>query len=237
MKNFQTIVVAVLVIFSLNACKNKKTENADNTANNTKEEVDMHNAENSLDWSGYYFGTLPCASCPGIRTSITLDENGTYERTMEYIGEEDGEIEVEKGKFQWSADKTKITIGENQYFVGEGTLTALDAEGKKITGELAENYVLKKSELQEEPTANDGVYLEEYSGDDGNSYFIVLNTNGKVPTALVESKSGDLKIELAQTAAWAKGAEYMKDNVKLTTSGKKATLYFAKKKIELTYQK
>lgn len=36
----------------------------------------MHDSESALDWSEYYYGESPCASCLGIRTSITLNENG-----------------------------------------------------------------------------------------------------------------------------------------------------------------
>ncbi|MFU8831928.1 MAG: copper resistance protein NlpE N-terminal domain-containing protein, partial [Wenzhouxiangella sp.] len=30
----------------------------------------------SLDWVGTYSGVVPCASCPGIETSITLNDDG-----------------------------------------------------------------------------------------------------------------------------------------------------------------
>ena len=36
-------------------------------------------ARDSLDWAGSYEGVLPCADCPGIRTRVTLSDNGRYE--------------------------------------------------------------------------------------------------------------------------------------------------------------
>lgn len=221
------LLVATFITYS---CKNdSKKEDAKN--NNQPEVVDMHNAENSLDWAGYYFGVLPCASCPGIKTSITLNEDSTFERTTEYMGEKDAETEIEKGTFQWAEDGTIITIKENKYLVGEGTLTSLDADGKVITGELAENYVLKKSELQEEPTATPGIYVEEFTANDGKTYTITFNTNEKTPTATVETDN--FKKVLEQTEAWAKGAEYKKDNVSLISKGETAVLTINNKKIQL----
>ena len=40
--------------------------------------VDMHNSRNSLDWVGIYEGVLPCADCPGIKTRLTLNYDGSY---------------------------------------------------------------------------------------------------------------------------------------------------------------
>jgi heat shock protein HslJ len=38
-----------------------------------------------------FSGTLPCASCPGIRVTLTLLEDGTYRRRVVYLEAEDGE--------------------------------------------------------------------------------------------------------------------------------------------------
>ena len=46
---------------------------------------DGHNAQNSLDWAGTYEGTLPCADCPGIKTTITLKDDNTYTISEEYL--------------------------------------------------------------------------------------------------------------------------------------------------------
>ena len=79
------------------ACNNetKKDKSDEDVAT-----VDMHDAQNSLDWEGSYFGVLPCASCPGINTTIKLNEDGTYEKTVEYL-ESDDTSETTHGKFTW----------------------------------------------------------------------------------------------------------------------------------------
>lgn len=48
---------------------------------------DGHSSRTSLDWAGRYSGVLPCASCPGIETVVTLNNDGTFERSMLYIDE------------------------------------------------------------------------------------------------------------------------------------------------------
>ncbi|PSW20813.1 copper resistance protein NlpE [Photobacterium sanctipauli] len=107
-----------------------------------------HNARNALDWNGTYTGILPCASCEGIRTELNIQTDGTFTLTEVYLGEENGTFEQE-GTFNWnSAGNTIALVGGRdsavQYFVAENQLFRLDREGNRITGDLAEHYVLKK---------------------------------------------------------------------------------------------
>lgn len=109
--------------------------------------VDEHNAKNSLDWNGEYEGVLPCADCEGIKTTIQLNDNGTYVMTTKYLGE--GEEETVEGSFKWDVTGTVITlinkdIEPYKIKVVEGAIQKLDIEGKEVTGELAKFYFLKK---------------------------------------------------------------------------------------------
>ncbi|MDR0228335.1 MAG: copper resistance protein NlpE [Flavobacteriaceae bacterium] len=117
------------------------------TEEQTQESKDEHTAEKSLDWAGTYAGTLPCASCPGMDTTIVLNEDGTFARTTVYQEKKDGKVE-DKGSFTWDATGSIITLkaGEEatMYKVQEGSLLMLDQEGKEITGEMAKLYVLAK---------------------------------------------------------------------------------------------
>lgn len=192
--------------------------------------TDVHNAQNSLDWPGSYFGVLPCASCPGIITLITINDNDTFDKTTEYIDSEDTPQTV-RGKLTWSDDKNIIMLDDEYYRVGENELVRLDADKQPVTGVLAKEYVLTKTELAPEPDANDGYTLQQFKGDDGKSYDIVFNTNPKVPTALVSS--GDLQILMVQGESWAKGAEYTGHNAKLTAGGDSAVLILGDKEIKL----
>jgi uncharacterized lipoprotein NlpE involved in copper resistance len=110
--------------------------------------VEAHNAKNSLDYIGTYKGILPCADCEGLETVICINENNTYNIKTKYQGKGDKTFE-QKGTFSWNKAGNTIVLdneerGPNQYFVGENTLTQLDLSGKKITGDLASTYVLAK---------------------------------------------------------------------------------------------
>lgn len=217
---------------ALVACNNsKKAKESEASATETLETPDAHTAQNSIDWEGTYFGTLPCASCPGINTLITLNNDNTYEKTVEYL-ESDDTPETTKGTFTWDKDGKIITIGENTYLVGENQLFALDADNKVIEGDLAKDYILTKTELQPSLDVNEGFTLQQFKGSDNKEYNIVFNTNPKVPTALVET--GNFKKLLPQTETWAKGALYADKNIKLTVQGSEATLEVDNAKIKLT---
>lgn len=141
MKNFTKKAVFVLILAFLlvnfTSCQNQMS------SNNT------HNAQNSLDYDGIYRGTLPCASCEGIKTTVYLNRDSTYKIITSYLGKEQNSQE-ETGKFTWDKTGTIIKLKDNnssavtQYFVGENTLTQLDKSGNKITGTLAPNYILSK---------------------------------------------------------------------------------------------
>lgn len=111
-----------------------------------------HNSRLSLDWPGIYRGTLPCADCEGIETTITLAGDGTYLRQLRYLGRE-SLPRVDEGNLVWDDDGGKITLvpedgqdaqSEQRYQVGENRLFHLDRQGARIEGALAERYVLVK---------------------------------------------------------------------------------------------
>lgn len=51
--------------------------------------------------AGQFSGTLPCASCPGIDTKLTLSADGSFVLEETYQEQEDGEFKIE-GK--WSTN-------------------------------------------------------------------------------------------------------------------------------------
>src|SRR5690606_17472960 len=107
---------------------------------------DSHTSENALDWEGHYQGVLPCADCEGIKTTINLNNDLTYTIKDEYLGKKEGVFES-RGTFEWSDDGQKIMLSDTDrytYFVGENRLVQLDKSGNKITGDLANFYILNK---------------------------------------------------------------------------------------------
>lgn len=109
---------------------------------------DEHNARNSLDWAGTYDGVLPCADCEGIKTVVRLSDDGTFRSQVEYLGKGGAPL-AEQGQFRWNAQGNTITLGEKdpvQYFVAENRLIQLSPDGARITGALADLYVLTKTD-------------------------------------------------------------------------------------------
>lgn len=105
-----------------------------------------HNARNSLDWAGVYHGVLPCADCSGIETVIVLADDGTYRHMTKYLDKGD-RVFTETGRFAWNEAGSAITLtdsGGARYFVGENRLASLARDGSRISGDLAENYVLTR---------------------------------------------------------------------------------------------
>lgn len=136
MKTLKVILAVTISVFMIAACS--KNNNSD-TQTPTQEV-----AQSTTNWEGTYSGVLPCASCPGINTSIKLNKDNTYEKTEEYL-ESKNTPETTKGNFEW-IDQTTIKIEETSYLVKENQLLQLDLNNKVIEGELADKYILNKVE-------------------------------------------------------------------------------------------
>ncbi len=105
-----------------------------------------HDARNSIDWAGSYRGTLPCADCPGIESVVTLASDATYRTQSRYLGK-GRQVFREQGTFSWNEAGNTITFEGREparYFVGENRLTRLAPDGSRITGQLADRYVLTR---------------------------------------------------------------------------------------------
>jgi uncharacterized lipoprotein NlpE involved in copper resistance len=61
---------------------------------------DIHNSRNSLDWAGAYEGVLTCADCPGAKTRLTLNHDGSYRLVTQAEGSQNAEKSV-SGVFTW----------------------------------------------------------------------------------------------------------------------------------------
>lgn len=104
------------------------------------------NSMTSVDWDGVYTALLPCADCEGIETTLQLMKDKTYKLTRIYKGKSSEPI-TSSGTFTWDASGANIQLsGEEpgKFKVGENQLMQLDQDGNRITGELADKYVLNK---------------------------------------------------------------------------------------------
>lgn len=104
-------------------------------------------------WLGKYEGTIPCADCEGIKTEITLKKDNTFRMEQHYLGGkvDRGRIFTAMGKFKWDASDSLLTFqnkSKKKFKVVPGKLIWLDVEGKKIKGDLAGKFELRKIEGQ-----------------------------------------------------------------------------------------
>ena len=151
MKNSFLLTVFAISLFVFISCK----ESLKNQPASTEQSIiadsavsDGHNSANSLDFAGTYTGILPCADCEGIKTEIILNKDLTYEIRKSYLGKDEKIFEI-TGSFAWNAEGNTIIFSgikdaPNQYFVSEDKVIQLDMEGRRITGNLADKYVLVK---------------------------------------------------------------------------------------------
>jgi len=107
-----------------------------------------HNAKNSLDWEGRYMGITPSASGSGIEVQLTLRADQTYTLIYNYIDRTG--FTAGNSTFSWDKAGSVIILKNTDappfYKVEEGRLLQLDMQGEKITGNLADMYILKKVE-------------------------------------------------------------------------------------------
>ena len=95
------------------------------------------NTETSVDWNGTYTGKLPCASCPGIETTLILKGDKTYTLTENYLEEKDGKFNS-SGTFTFDESGSFISLKnpsdnaeQRVFFVGEGNVWMAERIGDR----------------------------------------------------------------------------------------------------------
>ncbi|MBL6985743.1 MAG: copper resistance protein NlpE N-terminal domain-containing protein [Methylobacter sp.] len=115
---------------------------------------DKHHAQNSADWPGVYYGFIPCNDCKGIKSTLALNNNNSYILITQYVGKSEREI-VEKGRFTSGNQVNTIVLTSRktsttrQYLIGENRLIQLDDKGNRISGKLADRYILRRKSMTE----------------------------------------------------------------------------------------
>ena len=141
--------MAAALTLSLASCNSagKVNDNAEAPTDSTVAVAEAQPESAAFDKAGVYTGVIPCADCGGIETTLELRADGTYSLTEIYKDKKDGRFES-SGKFQWDAANACITVGEGEdlisYIVEGDHLVMLDQDGHRVTGELADHYVLTK---------------------------------------------------------------------------------------------
>lgn len=112
----------------------------------SKEIVDTHTSEISLDWAGIYQGTLPSKS--DVRVEVELATDLTFRKTTVHSGEKQEKIVT--GSFTWNKEGNSVILTvdkhEETYFVREGSLVLLKKGETKLPKNVAKHLVLTKTE-------------------------------------------------------------------------------------------
>lgn len=135
------MALAVTVFVGCTGAKKPATEQ-DGSAVATVENVKEAN------YFGTYEGVLPCADCGGIKTTLKINEDTTYELRSEYEGRENGVVEESGVYTVLNGEVIELTTpssGNKTYYkILEEAVALSDAEGTLNDGELAAHYILKK---------------------------------------------------------------------------------------------
>ena len=101
--------------------------------------------------AGLYQGITPCADCAGIETSLGLSDGMVFTLELKFAGKEPPEVIQQSGRYAWSDAGDMIILGgidstrlPTRFLVDGERLIQLDPSGNRITGELADKYILSK---------------------------------------------------------------------------------------------
>ena len=118
------LVVALLV-----ACSGEKPQPAADAG-----VPDMHNSQNSLDWSGVYEGIVACPDCPGTQMRLTLGQDGSFALVRRALVR-GAAAESAAGRFTWQPDGNTLVLdasgGGQGFAVGEGRVIVLNSDGSR----------------------------------------------------------------------------------------------------------
>ena len=106
--------------------------------------------ETALADTQNYAGTLPCGDCEGIDVSLQLNKDSSYIMNSVYKGSRvDNNHNSFKDTGTWNMHGTDTLIllqkrSTTKYIKTDSTLTQLDGDGNRITGQLAGYFILHK---------------------------------------------------------------------------------------------
>ena len=131
-KKFQMLLILLLVFF-ISSCASMDNRGGQGVIQD--------------DWAGVYRGMIPAADGPGIDVILILRSAGTYILIYNYV-DRGAEDFIFAGSLSLNVNTNIITLNIDNfpphYEAGRGILTQLDLAGRRITGELAGNYILRK---------------------------------------------------------------------------------------------
>lgn len=151
--------LSTFILFAV-SCKNEVSSESKGTQQTgaqafespLTEAIDVdHNSQNSLDWAGTYYGTLPCHDCPGVETTLSLSLSGKFTLIENQVGKSKGS-QMSGGVMGWNEQGSIVRLmglkedsDYHQYLVQENQLIKLAGTGEKFVGPDAAKYILRKT--------------------------------------------------------------------------------------------
>ena len=154
--NKSLITLACLAVVAVAACKPEPaettaaaptaTEAAPAPVDVTPAGEDLSSDNAGFDMKGFagtFSGTLPCADCPGIDTTLVLNPDGTYEINEAYQ-DSDGVVAKMDGTWTVEADDRHVRLDPNSKseqdrlyaITSNEEITMLDLEGNPVESGL-----------------------------------------------------------------------------------------------------
>ncbi|HYJ65976.1 MAG TPA: copper resistance protein NlpE [Parafilimonas sp.] len=136
-------LLLTIILASCNSNKNG-IASTDSSYKTVVPETPVVNAEN-------YAGTLPCADCEGIAVSLQVNRDSTFIMNSVYKGSRVDSLNNhfnEMGSWRLHEPDTLYMVDANRhltkYIKTDTALIQLDGDGNRITGPLADMFVLHK---------------------------------------------------------------------------------------------
>ncbi|TWI91506.1 copper resistance protein NlpE N-terminal domain-containing protein [Chitinophaga japonensis] len=145
--HYQTLLLAVMlgILTACNSGGPREQEQADSSA---AASPGAGITGPSAKAAGSYQGVLPCADCPGIDYQLSLYEDHHYRELRAYRDRNHHKAFIDTGRWQLENDSIVRLLREQpqRFLFQDGKLYHLDQEGHRITGMLADNYILRPVE-------------------------------------------------------------------------------------------
>jgi copper homeostasis protein (lipoprotein) len=138
MKIVNLLLTATIALTTTTYCSKKTT----GKVTSTSESEQLHG-----DMTGIYSGLLPCADCPGIETTLTINPDNTYKIAQVYT-EKDSVPFISSGLIK-KGEKENIWVFKSRYnetFYQFEDSVLIMLNQKEIDGLLEQHYILKKKE-------------------------------------------------------------------------------------------
>ncbi|KGN99661.1 hypothetical protein HR11_05380 [Porphyromonas macacae] len=149
MKLLKLFLAGAIVVCFTN-CTNSKKQNTADTQQETEIKTETAVETAKPDYFGIYEGTLPCADCEGIKTTLTINEDTTYTLISEYLGKKDNNVFETSGVYNIINENVIELVtpssGEKTYYkiLDNSSVALCDDKGTLNEGELAAHYILKR---------------------------------------------------------------------------------------------